>query len=70
MLVAFALLLLAQQAAPTVVWEAPPAAEAPPPRPAHTIPEWGLADPFGYERARCSPQLRGARSLEVCQAEV
>lgn len=70
MLAAFALLLLAQQAAPTVVWEAPPAAEAPPPRPAHTVPEWGLADPFGYERARCSPQLRGARSLEVCQAEV
>ena len=57
MLVAFALLLLAQQAAPTVVWEAPPAAEAPPPRPAHNVPEWGLADPFGYERARCSPCL-------------
>jgi hypothetical protein len=70
MLAAFALLLLAPQAAPTVVWEAPPAAEAPPPRPAHNVPEWGLADPFGYERARCSPQLRGARSLEVCQAEV
>ena len=48
----------------------PGAAEAPPPRPAHNVPEWGLADPFGYERARCSPQLRGARSLEVCQAEV
>mgnify|MGYP003652598415 FL=1 len=34
------------------------------------MPEWGLADPFGYERARCSPQLRGARTLEDCQAKV
>ncbi|NBB63056.1 hypothetical protein GVN18_27700 [Pseudomonas sp. ODNR1LW] len=64
-------LLLAPQAAPTVVWETspPPAAEAPPPT-AHNVPAWGVADPFGYERARCSPQLRGERSLEVCQAEV
>lgn len=72
MLAALALVFLTQQAAPTVVWEAPPAAEAeaPPTPAAHTVPQWGLSDPFGYERARCSPQLRGARSLEACQAEV
>ncbi|WAC59300.1 hypothetical protein [Brevundimonas sp. SL130] len=72
MLAAIALLLLAQQAASTVVWEAPAAtvAETPAPPAAHSVPAWGVADPFGYERARCSPQLRGARSLEVCQAEV
>ncbi|MBU4197380.1 MAG: hypothetical protein KJ911_11610 [Alphaproteobacteria bacterium] len=69
---AFALLLI-QQTAPSVVWEAPAAetaAETPVAAPRHTVPEWGLADPFGYERARCSPQLRGARTLEDCQAEV
>lgn len=69
---AFALLLL-QQTAPSVVWEPPAAetaAETPIAAPRHTVPEWGLADPFGYERARCSPQLRGAKTLEACQAEV
>jgi hypothetical protein len=71
MLAALALLLV-PQAAPAVVWEtSPPAvAEAPALSVTHTVPAWGLADPFGYERARCSPQLRGERSLEVCQAEV
>jgi hypothetical protein len=34
------------------------------------VPDWGLADPFGYERARCSPLVRGAKSMETCQTEV
>jgi len=69
---AFALLLL-QQTAPNVVWETPaqePVVEAPAPAPAHTVPDWGLADPFGFERARCSPLVRGAKPLGVCQTEV
>lgn len=69
---AFSLILL-QQAAPAVVWEAPavePAEAAAPQSAAHNVPDWGLADPFGYERARCSPLVRGTKPLDVCQAEV
>ncbi|WP_295169148.1 hypothetical protein [uncultured Brevundimonas sp.] len=69
---AFALLIL-QQTAPTVVWDAPaPEAvvETPAPPPAHNVPAWGLADPFGFERARCSPLVRGEASMAECQTEV
>lgn len=69
---AFALLML-QQTAPSVVWDAPaPAAvvETPAATVSHNVPAWGLADPFGFERARCSPLVRGAKSMEICQAEV
>ena len=69
---AFAILLL-QQTAPTVVWETPAAAPtAAPPEPAasHSVPAWGLADPFGFERARCSPLVRGDTPMQTCQAEV
>ncbi|WP_295173522.1 hypothetical protein [uncultured Brevundimonas sp.] len=69
---AFALLIL-QQTAPTVVWDAPaPEAvvETPAPPPAHNVPAWGLADPFGFERARCSPLVRGQTSMAECQTEV
>lgn len=72
---AFALILM-QQAAPasTVVWhDAPPiAAEAPetPSVQRADVPEWGRTDPFAYERSQCSPMLRGATSLEACQADV
>ena len=72
---ALATLFLMQQslANPTIVWE-PPApdvpAEAPAPAPRHTVPDWGVADPFGFERARCNPVIRGDKPLEVCQAEV
>jgi hypothetical protein len=72
MIAAFALLLF-QQPLPTVVWEgaAPaPMGETPAPRVQHSVPAWGLADPFGFERARCSPLVRGAKSIETCQAEV
>lgn len=69
---AFALLLF-QQPAPSVVWEAPapdPVVETPAPTVQHSVPAWGLADPFGFERARCSPLVRGAKSMETCQTEV
>lgn len=69
---AFALLLF-QQPAPSVVWESPavePVVETSAPTVQHSIPAWGLADPFGFERARCSPLVRGAKSMETCQTEV
>ena len=72
---AFALVLM-QEAAPSVVWETsaaePPATAATAVAPAtpHSVPAWGLADPFGFERARCSPLVRGAKSMETCQTEV
>ena len=69
---AFALLIL-QHTEPTVVWDAPaPEAvvETPAPPPEHNVPAWGLADPFGFERARCSPLVRGRTSMAECQTEV
>ncbi|MFA4939537.1 hypothetical protein [Brevundimonas sp.] len=69
---AFALLLF-QQPAPTVVCEtaAPePVVETPATPAQHSVPAWGLADPFGFERARCSPLVRGAKLMETCQTEV
>jgi hypothetical protein len=72
--VVFAALL--QQTSPAaadqVVWSEPPAAApvvaevAPPP-----IPDSARADPYGYERAQCSPLIRSAgESLEACQQRV
>ena len=60
-------------AAGTVVWgpttplrpQAPVVVAAPPP----SLPAWALADPFGWERAQCSPLIR-KDSLETCQARV
>ena len=69
---AFALILF-QQPVPSVVWEASapdPVVETPAPTVQHSVPAWGLADPFGFERARCSPLVRGAKSMETCQTEV
>ena len=34
------------------------------------LPEWAKADPFAFERARCSALVRGETPLNVCQAEV
>ncbi|MFN7232161.1 MAG: hypothetical protein ACK5WW_00510 [Brevundimonas sp.] len=31
------------------------------------LPAWALTNPFGYERARCSPLVRGEENLEACQ---
>ncbi|WP_374515083.1 hypothetical protein [Brevundimonas sp.] len=69
--------LLLQQASPAaaeqVVWSEPPTnvapalAETPPP----PIPDSARTDPYGYERAQCSPLIRNAdESLETCQARV
>lgn len=72
MLLTLALALM-QQTAPAVVWDQPaPAAEvapAPPAAATSSLPAWALADPFAYERARCSPMVRGDTPLETCQAE-
>lgn len=76
--VVFAVML--QQAAPLpvatdqVVWETPlPTAEAAPAALVDLppIPDSARADPYGYERAECSPLIRRAEeSLEACQQRV
>lgn len=76
--VVFALML--QQTAPLpaaagqVVWETPAPVEAAQPVTAvdlPPIPDSARADPWGYERAECSPLIRSSReSLEACQARV
>ncbi len=34
------------------------------------LPAWALTNPFGYERAQCSPLVRGEEALETCQGRV
>jgi hypothetical protein len=72
--IGFAVML--QQTAPAasgqVVWQTPAAAES---AVAHAdvpvIPDSARADPWGYERAECSPLIRKAtESMEACQARV
>ncbi len=79
-MLAFAITVMLQQAAPLpaatgrVVWETPAPVEAasavaavdlPP------IPDSARADPYGYERAECSPLIRSSQeTLEACQARV
>lgn len=69
----FALALLLQQTAPAIVWDQPAPAVEPAPvaavATASSLPEWARTDPFAYERARCSPMVRGDTPLETCQAE-
>ncbi len=59
-------------AAGTIAWNepAPVVAEAPPAPPPPTLPAWALADPFGWERAQCSPMIRKDVTLEACQSRV
>ncbi|MGV9008850.1 hypothetical protein [Brevundimonas sp.] len=74
--VVFAVLL--QQAAPSpgvqgqVLWTTPitPPPEAPAaPRP--ILPDAARADPYGYERAECSPYVRASsETLEACQFRI
>ena len=68
-----AAVLLMQQAAPgPVVWATPvaPVVEAPAPV-APALPEAARADPYGYERAECSPYVRASsESQEDCQQRV
>lgn len=69
--VVFAVLL--QQATPgQVVWTTPitPPAEARAVPPT-TLPEAARADPYGYERAECSPYARASsETLEACQFRI
>jgi len=71
--------LMLQQAAGMISWNPPPApapdtvVEVATPAtalPAPTIPDWGLADPFAWERSQCSPMIRKDASMELCQARV
>ena len=70
MIVATVAFMLIEQVAPSVTWqEAEPAPAATPATPSVDLPDWARADPFAYERARCSPLVRGETPLETCQAE-
>ena len=70
MIIAAVALLLVQQTVPSVTWqEAEPAPAVAPATPSIDLPDWARADPFAYERARCSPLVRGETPLETCQAE-
>jgi hypothetical protein len=65
---------LQQAAAGQVVWETPAQvdpAEAAAPVDIPAIPDSARADPYGYERAECSPLIRKAdESMEACQQRV
>lgn len=73
-MLAFVFAALLQQAATgQVVWQAPlpPPVEAAPPADIPAIPDYARADPYGYERAECSPLVRRAdETLEACQQRV
>lgn len=76
MLTAVALAFALQQAASApVVWETPRATPTPEPVPAAdpakspALPDWALADPFGWERSQCSP-LVSREPLAGCQTRV
>ena len=79
-MLAVVLALMLQQTAPLpaaagqVVWETPaPVAPAEPVAAVDipAIPDSARADPYGYERAECSPLIRSRQeSLEACQARV
>ena len=67
------LMLQSPAPVPEIAWDAPaPAvAEVAAPRPeGASVPQWALTDPFGYERARCNPMVRGDTPLDVCQSQV
>lgn len=67
------LMLQSPAPVPEIAWDAPApaAAEVAAPRPeGASVPQWALTDPFGYERARCNPMVRGDTPLDVCQSQV
>lgn len=74
MLAAILAVMLQQAVTGQVVWETPlpPApAEAAAPVVIPAIPDSARADPWGYERAECSPLIRKAEeSMEACQQRV
>jgi hypothetical protein len=65
---------LQQAATGQVVWETPlpsPPVEAVAPDDIPAIPDYARADPFGYERAECSPLVRKVEeSMDACQQRV
>lgn len=79
-MIAAILALMLQQTAPLsattgqVVWETPPPVEAAEPVASvdlPPIPDSARADPYGYERAECSPLIRSREeSLEACQSRI
>lgn len=73
MLTALALSLILQQSAGgAVVWETPPPEPEPVSAPVAVetnLPDWALADPFGWERSQCSP-LVSREPLDTCQTRV
>ena len=66
-------LLMFQTAPGAVVWETPaqsaPAADAVT-APLPDLPDWARSDPFAWERAQCSPLVRGDEAMGACQARV
>lgn len=74
MLAAVFAVMLQQAATGQVVWETPlPPVPAEPVIAAEipAIPDTARADPYGYERAECSPLIRKAEeSMEACQQRV
>ena len=65
--------MLQQAATGRVVWETPPPppVEAAAPADVPVIPDYARADPYGYERAECSPFVRRAdETMEACQQRV
>ena len=67
-----AAVMMLQSAPGGVVWEQPatPAAAATPAAPLPDLPDWAKADPFAWERAQCSPLVRGAEDINACQGRV
>jgi hypothetical protein len=61
--------VLIVQSAP-VVWAEPAPAPSAPAVQARALPDWALADPFGWERSQCSPLVRREATMEACQARV
>lgn len=74
MLAIYLAALLQQAATGQVVWETPlppPPAEAEATADIPAIPDYARADPFGYERAECSPLVRKAdETMDACQQRV
>ncbi len=68
-----AAVLMMQSAPGAVVWEqtaAPtPTIEAPA-APLPDLPDWAKTDPFAWERAQCSPLVRGNEDMGACQTRV
>lgn len=73
MLAAVFAVMLQQAATGQVVWETPPPppVEADAPADIPVIPDYARSDPYGYERAECSPLVRKAdETMEICQQRV